>query len=250
MRPLIGISSGSAPGLDADALAGLALSCGGTAVDVREGKGHAWEAGGLAGLRAAGAEVCFVGVGTVLGDAAHPPGGIGALRWPERGLPVKVFASAGCTAPDRIGLTLAQVDALAARVGDSSLVLVETHHGYAPVPELEELCRRAGTSVLLDTMGLARIDGDPVAAAARLAHRISYAQVKGFDWEAPGTSRHRPLAAARPGATRRVLDAAGELRAVTVESKAASLAEDTALLCQWYGPDPTLPQALSEETPS
>ncbi|MFG2572541.1 hypothetical protein [Streptomyces sp. NPDC048481] len=250
MNPLIGVSSGSAPHLDAAALAGLVLSLGGTAVDVREGKGHAWEAGGLDGLRAAGAEVCFVGVATVLGDAAHPPGGIGGRRRLEKGLPVKVFAAAGCTAPERLGLTLAQVEALVARVGDSSLVLVETHHGYAPVPELEELCRRAGTSVLLDTMGLARIDGDPVAAAARLAPWISYAQVKGFDWDAPGTSRHRPLACARPELTRRVLDAAGALRAVTVESKAPSLAEDTALLREWYVPGPPPSPALSEEAPS
>jgi hypothetical protein len=250
VNPLIGVSSGSAPHLDAAALAGLVLSLGGTAVDVREGKGHAWEAAGLDGLRAAGAEVCFVGVGTVLGDADHPPGGIDGLRRLEKGLPVKVFAAAGCAAPERLGLTLAQVEALVARVGDSSLVLVETHHGYASVPELEELCRRAGTSVLLDTMGLARIDGDPVAAAARLAPWISYAQVKGFDWDAPGTSRHRPLAGARPELTRRVLDAAGALRAVTVESKAPSLAEDTALLREWYVPGPPPSPALSEEAPS
>ncbi|GHH56980.1 hypothetical protein [Streptomyces candidus] len=250
MRPLIGLSSGSAPGLDATELAGLALSAGGTAVDVREGKGHAWETGGLDGLRTAGAKVCFVGVGTVLGDAAHPPIAIGDLRWPERGLPVKVFAAAGCTAHERIALTLAQVEALAARVGDRSLVLVETHHGYAPVPELEELCRRAGTSVLLDTMGLARIDDDPVAAAARLAPWVSYAQVKGFDWDQPGTSRHRPLASARPELNRRVLDAAGELRAVTVESKAPSLVEDIALLCEWYVPDAPAPRAPREETTS
>ncbi|MGN5636664.1 hypothetical protein [Streptomyces sp. AC154] len=247
MRPLIGVSSGSAPRLDAGALAGLTLASGGTAVDVREGKGHAWEAGGLGALRAAGAEVCFVGVSTVLGSAEHPPGSVDGLRAPERGLPVKVFAAAGCTAPDRFALTLAQIEALAARVGDSSLVLVETHHGYAPVAELDELCRRAGTSVLLDTMGLARIDADPVAAAARLARWIPYAQVKGFDWDEPATSRHRPLAAARPELTRRVLDAAGELRAVTVESKAPSLTEDIALLREWYPPDPRLPQALSEE---
>ncbi|WNI30685.1 hypothetical protein [Streptomyces sp. ITFR-6] len=247
MKPLIGVSSGAAPRLDAGALAGLALSCGGTAVDGRDGKGQAWEAGGLGALRAAGAEVCFVGVSTVLGSAEHPPGSVDGLRMPERGLPVKVFAAAGCTAPDRFALTLAQIEALTARVGDSSLVLVETHHGYAPVAELDELCRRAGTSVLLDTMGLARIDADPGAAAARLARWIPYAQVKGFDWDEPATSRHRPLASARPELTRKVLDAAGELRAVTVESKAPSLAEDMALLREWYPPEPPLPQVLSEE---
>ncbi|MER6557466.1 hypothetical protein ABT300_06815 [Streptomyces sp. NPDC001027] len=230
----VGLSSGSAPGLDAAALAALTLELGGGTVDVRAGKGHAWEdTGGLAGLRAAGVEVGFVGIGTVLGDPAHPADGCAALPWLEPGLPVKVFAAEGCTAPGRYELTLAQVAAVTARTGDSRLVLVETHHGYAPVGELVDLCERAGTGILLDTMGLARITDDPAAAAARLAPWTTYGQVKGFDWADPAGSRHRPLASCA-GPTREVLAAAGALRAVTVESKAPSLAEDTALLLDWY----------------
>ncbi|MFG2328476.1 hypothetical protein ACGFMM_02505 [Streptomyces sp. NPDC048604] len=233
----VGLSSGSAPGLDAAALAALTRDLGGSTVDVRAGKGHGWEAtGGLDGLRAAGVDVSFVGVGTVLGDPAHPADGCAVLPWLEPGRPVKVFAAEGCTAPGRYELTLAQLAALSARTGDSRLVLVETHHGYAPVGELADLCERAGTGILLDTMGLARITDDPAAAAARLAPWTSHGQVKGFDWTAPGTSRHRPLASCAE-ATREVLAAAGELRAVTVESKAPSLAEDTALLLDWYAPD-------------
>ncbi|MFD4660387.1 hypothetical protein ACFWP2_32755 [Kitasatospora sp. NPDC058444] len=244
MTTMVGLSSGSAAGLGATELARLVRSLGGTAVDVRAGKGHGWQREGLAGLRAAGVEVCFVGVGTVLGDGA-------ALTEDERahlepGLPVKVFAAAGCLAADRIGTTLAQVRELSELVGGPELVLVETHHGYAPVPELVELAERAGSRVLLDTMGLARIHPDPVAAAATLAPWTSYAQVKGFDWSAPDTSRHRPLAASCAADTRAVLTAAGALRAVTVESKAeASLAEDIALLRSWY-PIDTAPEAGAE----
>lgn len=238
MSTLVGLSSGSAARLDAAELGALALSLGGTAVDVRAGKGHAWERGGLAGLRAAGAEVCFVGIGTVLGDPAYAAGTTGDVsRWLEPGLPVKVFAAEGCTAPERLDLTLRQIEALAALVGGPGRVLVETHHGYAPVEELVDLCERAGTGVLLDTMGLARIHPDPVAAAARLAPWTAYAQVKGFDWNAPDTSRHQPLAASCAGPTRELLTAAGPLRAVTVESKAPSLADDTALLLEWYAAD-------------
>ncbi|WP_327375267.1 hypothetical protein OG393_15685 [Streptomyces sp. NBC_01216] len=245
MTTLIGLSSGSAPHLGGAELARHTLSSGGTVVDVRAGKGHAWEAEGLAGLRDAGCEVCFVGIGDVLGEAPGRPG-TGPL---EQGLPVKVFAAAGCTAPGRRAATLRHVDALAALVGDRGRVLVETHHGYADVPELVELCERAGTGVLLDTMGLARIHPDPVAAAARLAPWTSYAQVKGFDWEAPGTSRHQPLATSCAAATREVLAAAGALRAVTVESKAPALAEDLALLRAWY-PAERPPTGTSRRAPA
>ncbi|MEU2158884.1 hypothetical protein ABZ532_28395 [Streptomyces sp. NPDC019396] len=250
---LVGLSSGSAPDLDAARLAALALALGGSTVDVRAGKGHRWEgSGGLAVLRGAGTDVCFVGTGIVLGDPAHPVEACTALPWLEPGLPVKVFAAEGCTDPQRLGLTLAQVAALSARTGGSRLVLVETHHGYAPVPELAELCELAGTGILLDTMGLARIAPDPVTAAARLAPWTSHGQVKGFDWSAPATSRHQPLASCSEP-TREVLAAAGTLRAVTVETKAPSLREDTALLIDWYAagtrhaPHPDS-SALIEET--
>ncbi|MBV6701284.1 hypothetical protein [Kitasatospora aureofaciens] len=240
MTTLLGLSSGSAPGLGASELARLVLSLGGSAVDVRAGKGHAWQREGLAGLRTAGARVCFVGVGTVLGRADGPLLAADEPAHLEPGLPVKVFAAAGCTEPGRFEATLAQVTELAELVGGVDRVLVETHHGYAAVPELAELCERAGTGVLLDTMGLARIHPDPAAAAARLAPWTSYAQVKGFDWSAPETSRHQPLATSCAAETREVLAAAGALRAVTVESKAPSLAEDLALLRSWYPTDTSL----------
>ncbi|WP_392667282.1 hypothetical protein [Streptomyces sp. LN785] len=247
----VGLSSGSAPDLDAVRLAALVLAVGGSTLDVRAGKGHRWErTGGLTGLRAAGVDVSFVGTGVVLGDPAHPAEECRTLPWLEPGLPVKVFAAEGCTDPTRWQLTLAQIGALSARTGDSRLVLVETHHGYAPVTELAELCERAGTGILLDTMGLARIAPDPAPAAARLAPWTSHGQVKGFDWSAPATSRHKPLASCA-GPTREVLAAAGALRAVTVETKAPSLEEDTALLLDWYAagarPAPDSP-APHEET--
>ncbi|MFI9628867.1 hypothetical protein [Streptomyces sp. NPDC052042] len=243
----VGLCSGSAPGLSADALATLTRSLGGSTVDVRVGKGHAWETtGGLAALRAAGCAVAFVGVGTVLGDPAHPAGVHDGPSRPEPGLPVKVFAAEGCTAPERIDLTLAQVRALADLVGGPHLVLAETHHGYAPVEELAALCTRAGTGIVLDTLGLARITDDPVRAVGRLARWISYAQVKGFDPDDPHTSPHLPLGSSCADLTHRLLTTAGPLKAVTVESKAGSLAEDTALLLQWYASTPR----SAEEAPA
>ncbi|MFE2284667.1 hypothetical protein ACFXDJ_10880 [Streptomyces sp. NPDC059443] len=245
MTTLVGLSSGSAPALGAAELARLTLELGGTAVDVRAGKGHAWEQGGLAGLRAAGVGVCFVGIGTVLGGAAHPLPAAADLDQLEPGLPVKVFAAEGCTAPEAFDRTRQQIQELAARVGGTERVLVETHHGYAPVPELLELCERTGVRILLDSLGLARIHPDPAAAAARLAPWTSYAQVKGFDWASPGSNGHLPLALSCAGPTRELLAAAGPLRAVTVESKAGALAEDMALLLDWYAPAPAPAPASS-----
>jgi hypothetical protein len=242
----IGLSSGSLPGLTADELGRRTLDLGGTVVDVRSGKGHAWEHDGLPALRATGVDVCFVGVGTVLGDAAHPPESIGRLPWLGEGMPVKVFAAAGCCRPDRWPLTLAQVRALVARTGDSALVLAETHHGYAAVPELIELCERVHIGLVLDTLGLARIEPEPMAVASRLAPWTRYAQVKGFDPDAPDRAGHRPLAATNPAWTRRLLTAVGALRAVTVESRASSLAEDVGLLRQWL--PATDPIVTPEET--
>jgi hypothetical protein len=242
----VGLSSGSLPGLTADGLGRRTLDLGGSVVDVRSGKGHAWERDGLPALRATGVDVCFVGVSTVLGDAAHPPESIGRLPWLDEGVPVKVFAAAGCCGPDRWRLTLAQVRALAARTGDSALVLAETHHGYAAVPELIELCERTRIGLVLDTLGLARIEPAPLAAAPRLAPWTMYAQVKGFDPDAPDGAGHRPLAAANAEWTRRLLTAAGTLRAVTVESRAPSLGEDVGLIRQWLSAPESL--VIPEET--
>ncbi|MFB8419145.1 hypothetical protein ACFC63_26930 [Streptomyces albidoflavus] len=244
MTPELGLSSGSAPEQDAAGLAGLTRRLGGTTVDVRAAKGHAWEeTGGLAALREAGVRVCFVGHSTVLGRPATPPASSALL---EEAVPAKVFAAEGCTAPDRRELTRRQIAALAARVGGPGNVLVETHHGYAPVPELRRLCEETGVRLLLDTLGLARIAPDPVAAAAELAPWIAYAQVKGFDLAAPGTGGHLPLTGARAEWTGEVLAAAGALRAVTVESRAGALAGDLAVLRALYPSSSTTPDPRKE----
>lgn len=242
MSPLLGLSSGSAARLDADALARLTLELGGSAVDVRAGKGHGWEtdgaAAGLRTLRSAGVEVSFLGIGTVLGAPAREQGPApDDDEVLERGTPVKVFAAAGCTRPEHFDLTRRQIDALAARTGSAGTVLVETHHGFASVEELVELCASTGINIVLDTFGLARIHQDPVEAAARLAPWVFAAQVKGFDQDRPEESAHLPLASSCAEPTRQLLARIPGIRSLTVESKAGSLAADLALLREWF-PDP------------
>jgi len=235
----LGLSSGSAPRLSAAALAELTLACGGTVVDLRAGKGQNWEGDGLREVRAAGVEVSFVGIGTVLGDPRFAPEEAASEPSLEPGRPVKVFAAEGCTEPDRIDLTIRQIDALVGVVGRSELVLVETHHGYAPVAELLDLHARTGVRILLDTMGLARLDPDPLGATRLLAPYTAAAQVKGFDWTAPDSSRHLPLRSGA-GPTREMLRLLPHLTSVTVESKAGTPEDDLAVLRTWLaGPVPT-----------
>lgn len=231
----IGLSSGCAPELDAADLAALTREHGGSVVDLRAGKDHAWEAGGIDALRAGGVDVCFVGISSVLGredDADRPGPGAAHLR---EGVPVKVFAAAGCTAAPAAELTRRHVADLVDRVGRSVDVLVETHHGYADVDELEVLARTFGVSILLDTMGLARITDDPVGAAARLAPWTRFAQVKGFDPDQVSTSRHEALTGASSSLTRRLIAAAGGVEAITLETRSPTIADDLAAMRGWWG---------------
>nr|WP_181411761.1 hypothetical protein [Streptomyces sp. FR1] len=200
---------------------------------MRFGKGHCWEAGGLAPFSEAGVDVAFVGVSVVLGDPKEDALDM-ALEAPLcAGVPVKVFAAPDCTAPDRLAVTRRQVAALAKRVGDASNVLVETHEGGASPQTLAVLHAETGVRLLLDTLGLARITADPLAAARLLCTLVPAAQVKGFDWESPHDTRHLPLAEAA-GPTQALLAALPQLAYVTVETRAGSHTEDLSLVNTWW----------------
>lgn len=226
-----GLSSGCVPALPAGELGRLTASLGGEVVDLRAGKGHRWEEDGLGAVRAEGVDVAFVGISAVLGDPCSVPEALAGLV-PEPGLPVKVFAAEGCTDPSAFELTSRQIKVLADAVGSADRILVETHHGYAPVPELLDLCERAGVRILLDTLGLARVDDQPLDSARLLADHTVAVQVKGFDWADPEHSRHFPLETCR-AQTRRILDVLPHVTAVTVESKAGRPDDDLHVLREW-----------------
>lgn len=226
-----GLSSGSVSAASAAELGRLTASLGGDVVDLRAGKGHRWEEDGIAAVRAEGVDVAFVGISAALGDPRSLPETLTGLV-PEPGLPVKVFAAEGCTSPSRFGLTSHQIKVLTDAAGSAGRVLVETHHGYAPVPELLDLCERTGVRILLDTLGLARVDSQPLDAARQLADLTVAVQVKGFDWADPEHSRHLPLGTCE-GPTRRILDVLPHVAAATVESKAGCLEGDLRALRAW-----------------
>ncbi|QYC44239.1 hypothetical protein Nocox_33345 [Nonomuraea coxensis DSM 45129] len=213
MTPL-GLSSGSLPHATAADLAAAVLGHGGSGLDLRIGKGHAWERDGVErGLRAiaaAGAEVFFTGVGARLGDPAAE------LAEAPPAWPVKVF----CVERPDPGLVAEQA---AGRE-----LWVETHAGGPDVTTLIDLAERTGVGLVLDVLGLAEIGGADRHRLAALAPHVRAAQVKGFHRTPQGT-RHRPLEPRDLEPVLAVMERTS-LRCVTVESRAGNPGADLVLL--------------------
>ncbi|WP_067461615.1 hypothetical protein [Actinomadura macra] len=219
MSPRLGLSSGSAPGLDARELAALVRRAGGAVADLRAGKGHRWEKQGIEGL--GGLPVSFVGISVVLGEPDQDTGQ--AARFPGRS--IKVFAAPGVGGAEPAA---AQIAALARDRGTEQ-ILVETHRGGAGPDELAALCARHGCRLVLDNLGLAEITGDFAGALRKLAPWTAAVQVKGFD-PAPGPGArpvHRPLAGRDLGWLRAFVAAPID---ITVESRSGTPLRDLATL--------------------
>jgi hypothetical protein len=235
-RPL-GISSGSLPGEPAGSLAETVRRLGGDTVDLRWGKGHAWEEAGLAPFDSAGVTIAFIGLGVALG--AGDPGAddlapLARLLVGRPPVPVKVFAAAALDQPGPAGaasrsLALRQADALTRAAGTRPLV--ETHHGYASLASLGALCRDGGCDLLLDVYGLHQLTGALDDEDGIIARFGRAAQVKGFVPEPGGA--HQPLARL-PEQGWTLVDALPAAAPVTIESRAGTLAEDLMVLRRRY----------------
>ncbi|MEU6020729.1 hypothetical protein [Micromonospora sp. NPDC047134] len=221
MRPGFGLSSGCAPDLTAEALAELVRRCGGDTVDLRAGKGHAWESAGVSPFADHGIDIAFIGVSVCLGDPRCAPEQVAETVRPWSAYPVKVFTDPGTVCGDR-ALLRAQLDALT-EDRPAAAVLMETHHGRALPNELRELHDRYGLGVLLDTAGLAAVTDDQRVALALLAPAVTAVQVKGFTLRPGGGSDHHPLGEDDiAGLVDTLLPLRGRLRAVTIESRAGT----------------------------
>ncbi|MEV4476935.1 hypothetical protein [Nonomuraea sp. NPDC049504] len=240
----LGLSSGSLPDAGAAELAAATALAGGGTVDLRAGKGHAWERDGIArGIRqvtAAGVEVAFVGCGaragrTKVGCGARAGeteagcggrGGDVGLELPVTGHPVKVFC-----VPEPDPATLAgQVRAAA----DQGVALwVETHQGGPSCRRLAQLAEVTGIGVVVDLLGVAATGGADAATLARLAPHVRAVQVKGFRRDAAGAYRHRALRAADLEPVEALLSSGAPIRAITVESRAGTAVDDLRMLAKW-----------------
>lgn len=185
MSSRLGLSSGSAPRLTAAEFARLTRAALGEVVDLRAGKGHAWEDEGIEGLD--GLPVAFVGISVVLGR----PGQDTAAANRFAGHAIKVFADAGALAATSTARQFAEL----VRGREAEQVLVETHFGYAAIDELLRLCDRYGCRLVLDNQGLAQIGADVRSEEARLLTRTAAIQVKGFTLPSDPNERprHRAL---------------------------------------------------------
>lgn len=213
MTARLGLSSGSAPGLDAPEFAALVRRAGGTVADLRAGKGHRWEEQGLAGL--CGLPVSFVGISVTLGRPGRD--GEAAERFP--GESVKVFAAPGALDAEA---TAGQMRALTADRKPEQ-VLVETHRGGAGPDELVRLCERYGCRLVLDNLGLDDIAADFRGALGDLAPLTAAVQVKGFEPD----RAHRPLTEGDLGWLAAFRNARVD---VTVESRAGTPHQDLRVL--------------------
>jgi hypothetical protein len=217
---LLGLSSGTAPRVSAAELAEMTTRGGGTAVDVRIGKGHAWENDGIrpgiADIEGAGVSVAFTGIGWHMGNPESPA----PDEWPPAKYPVKVFC---VERPDQ-GLVAEQV-AAAARSGVT--LLIETHRGGPSAAQLARLASASGVGVVADLLGLLETGSDE-ASLADLAPYVRAVQVKGVTPE----RRHRPMVPQDLAPVRRLLSFGAPVRAITVESRAGRPLDDLALLAE------------------
>jgi hypothetical protein len=234
MNP-IGFSTGCCPELTGPEIAALAVRLGVDVLDIRAGKGQAWESDGLAPLADAGLRVAFAGVSVVLGRPAAPVDqclslldSVGASA-----VPVKVFADAGVGRDaDADALARSQIAQILAARGPAGL-LIETHHGYADLVSLVELCADTDALLLLDTFGLARLGTALVDAEPLLSGQVAACQVKGFTDAGP-QARHVALAQ-MPG------EHGQQLRAIVppgspilVESRSGTLEADLRTIRDWF----------------
>ncbi|WP_084963706.1 hypothetical protein [Thermoactinospora rubra] len=232
----LGLSSGTVPAMTAAELAAFTRSLGGTVVDLRAGKGHAWERDGVAAL--GGLAVAFVGLSVVLGEDPEQPAAVSDIARRFEGLPVKVFAARGASASRRAR------EQLAALTGTRTAadVLVETHRGGAGPKELAELCSRHGTRLVIDNLGLHEISRDVEADLAYLAPLARAVQVKGFG----AGGRHRPLAEEDLSWSHLFAEVGVD---VTVESRAGTPEHDLSVLARaWKALPCACPSSATRST--
>lgn len=239
--PRFGLSSGSVPGDTAAQLRARLLRWDLGVVDLRFGKGHAWEDGGLTPFTAAGIEVAHVGVGVALGREDVDLDALDAELTPllDGHLPLrlKVFADAGLDDPGVAGARAwhradQQITRLTLISGRAPLA--ETHHGYASIASLGELCQKLGCSLLLDVYGLQRLTGGLLDQDEVLRTWTRAVQVKGFAVE--NLTEHLPLSRMPEEAWALLRDIPGSVP-VTLESRAGTIGEDIATLKDRYSTD-------------
>ncbi|MFI9504903.1 hypothetical protein [Nocardia sp. NPDC052566] len=223
MATRIGLSSGTLPSSSAGELAARTLQGNGDAVDLRAGKGHAWERAGLrrgiADITDRGVTVVFIGVSMVAGD----PESAGFSYPGVPGYPIKAF----CAGTPDVAVLAAQADAAVA--ADTEL-WVELHRGGPNAADLIRLAAEAGVGVVVDLLGLVETGGACQDTLRDLAPHVRAVQVKGVHTTPDRRHRHRPLRPVDLEPLHTLLAGGASPAAITVESKAGRPLDDLAVL--------------------
>lgn len=227
----IGFSSGTFPNLTANEIISVLHNTGSKTIDLRVGKRQRWEEDGIAPFLANNIQIAFIGTSVVLGDEYWDEEQLEIWTRPYQDYSIRVFAKCGCTEGWRRNLLIHQIQILVKILGSTDKILIETHHGYSNVNEILRIHEIAGTHVLLDTMGLARITDDLEYDARRLAPISNAMQVKGFNWSDPEKSLHLPLAQTDIERSLKILNCITKHSSIiTIESKAGVPLEDISTL--------------------
>ncbi|TYR78262.1 hypothetical protein FZC66_20065 [Priestia megaterium] len=230
----IGLSSGSVPSLNSEEIIELLDRLKGSVVDLRIGKGHAWEQQGLCPFKNSKIKIGFIGLSTVLGDESWDSCRIQRHAEVYQGYPLKVFARKDCI-KNNLSLVEKQVQCLTNIAGNVKDIYVETHYGYASISDHVDLYEEMGISTLLDIMGLAKISQDPINDSKKISEFTYGVQTKGFDWKNPLCSLHLPISKIDLQNNKNILDnIKSEIKFLTIETKSHSFREDFILTSKFF----------------
>lgn len=230
MTPLIGVSSSSLPHASAQELLRGALGIDARCIDLRAGRGQAWEP--QLELIADSFPVAFVGAGATLGagiPAAPLPAHLMRIIV-DRGIVLRLFVGPLGDAAAARAFT-ADVVRLRGIWGPRLRLAVEVHDAAPSLAALDAALTQHSIGAVVDTLGFARLH-TPLTEAREFAHRHAIAvQVKGLV-RGDGCFRHVALGAV-PSLTAWTAALVRDARVpVTVETRAGSAADDISTLRQ------------------
>jgi hypothetical protein len=225
MTPIVGASSSNLTHRSPSDLLQAAAAVGAACVDLRAGRGQAWEPD--LDLVAGRLPVAFLGSGATLGTGVHrypvTPELMGALiRW---NIPLRLFSCPLDTrgAVRRFG---ADVTRLREAWGPDLRLAVEPHTAAPTLRQLDEVLAEHRIGAVVDTLGLARLGGSLGEARAFVQRHAVAVQVKGFQRRPGGDYHHVALASDVRLASWTVALLYQVAVPITVETRAGTTAED------------------------
>jgi hypothetical protein len=228
-----GYSSSCFPAKSFDELVAVTAASGGTCLDLRAQRGQAWEDERTVADLAKEMSISFVGTSIVLGSpwATHQEDNRRLWEATTAGTPIRCFVPARLADPPVWADAVRAVKFLRSSYRDPTL-LVECHRSEPRLEVVVDFLDATGLGLVVDTLGLARLDVPPLEAGELASRYAGAIQVKGFAREDGTGWRHGPLECAPEALelARAVMLKAGDQVSATVETKSDTAAADLAAL--------------------